>query len=399
MHRCGPWLLGTRGQLVATAVPRLWISVSHLHANTHISWVSVPKLLVPPRCPGALYDAEYQGSLPIEVPQGRRRELQNETTYESMFQLRLALTAEDFDEQRGSLTQRLSSLYGVPVTLQLQAGSAVVDVTAKFSDMPSLTTFVEHTRTISDTTLSEVLAVDTSVLSALTITNQTVQVPIDSICPVGFYCSAAASYACPLGTWNNQTGQTDSSSCTPCPERTTTLEEGASSIHDCVCLASYYKAPDGECLACPVGSDCSDSGYTLSTMPVLVGYFRPSSESIDIRRCVDASENCNGRDACSDSSSGCRGNVSAPCAPTLDGVLCQLCEEEGHFYVRAKHDAMAHCEPCSQVSSSGWVSTLLVILCVMAAAIAVVVLSKRLPQRPREQLSQLWHSMTDLYGM
>ena len=354
------------------------------------------------RCPGAAYDDVYNGSLPIEVTQGHRRELQNITTYVCTFQLRLALTPEDFDQQRAALNQRLSALFEEPLTLHLQAaGSVVVDAVAHFRDLSAVAAFTERTSNLSAATMSVELEVDTSAPSALFISNRTTQVPIDTICPAGFYCSAASSYACPRGTWNNLTGQTDSSRCRSCPtpERTTTLSEGAASVDDCVCLDSFYKAANGDCLPCPVGSDCSSPGYALSSIPIRVGYFRPSDESIDIRRCLDASENCGGRDECPESSSGCRGNASEPCERTLDGIMCRLCKEERHFYVRAKREVIAHCEPCSQVSSSWWVSTILVFLCVMATVIIVVVLSKKLPLSARRQLGQLWHSATDVYGM
>ena len=352
------------------------------------------------RCPGAAYDEKYNGSLPIEVAQGRRRELQNITSYVCTFQLRLALTTEEFDQQRTALKQRLSQLYGKSVAFLLQAGSVVIDVIADFSDLSSMTAFVERASSLTNATLSEELGVETSAPSTLIVTNATVQVPTDATCPAGFYCSAASSYACPRGTWNNLTGQTDSSRCKSCPtpERTTTLSEGAASVDDCVCLDSFYKAANGDCLPCPVGSDCSGPGYALSSIPIRVGYFRPSNESIDIRRCLDASENCGGRDECPESSSGCRGNASEPCERTLNGIMCLLCKEERHFYVRAKREVIAHCEPCSQASSSWWVSTILAFLCVMAAVI-IVVLSKKLPLSARRQLGELWHYATDVYGM
>ena len=84
------------------------------------------------RCPGAAYDDvnEIKGSLPIEVAQGRRRQLRNVTQHTCTIQLRLAITPEDLNEQRDLIEQKLSRLYGENVTIQLQAGSVVVSVAA-----------------------------------------------------------------------------------------------------------------------------------------------------------------------------------------------------------------------------------------------------------------------------
>ena len=134
----------------------------------------------------------------------------------------------------------------------------------------------------------------------------------------------------------------------------TTLGLGSPSVDACVCISSYYQAQDGSCLVCPVGSDCTDPGATLSSLPVTVGYFRQSNASVDIRRCPDAGENCGGRDDCDHSSSGCRGtlNGSLPCGPTLEGVLCQTCQGDDWYYVGASGDEVAHCRPCSDTLGS-----------------------------------------------
>ena len=82
---------------------------------------------------------------------------------------------------------------------------------------------------------------------------------------MGFFCSAAAAYPCPRGTWNNLTGQVDSSKCNSCPypERMTTLSEAATSVDQCVCIATYYKEVDGSC----VGED----GMEIETAPNFSG--------------------------------------------------------------------------------------------------------------------------------
>ena len=242
-------------------------------------------------------------------------------------------------------------------------------------DSLSLAAFRERASALTDTALSQALQLDTSTSSPLEVQTRAVQVPVDAICPAGFYCSAAASYACPRGTWNNLTGQADSSKCLTCPtpERMTTLEEGSTSVDACVCISSYYQGPDGSCLVCPVGSDCGEPGVALDSLPVIVGYFRPSNASIDIRRCPDASENCGGRDDCAQSSSGCRGtlNGSSPCGPTLEGILCQTCQGDDRYYVAASGKDTAVCKECNDTlgTSLGIAAAVLVSLVVLRTII------------------------------
>ena len=122
-------------------------------------------------------------------------------------------------------------------------------------------------------------------------------VPVAVMCRAGYFCTAASAYPCPKGTWNNLTGQVDSSKCNSCPEpeRMTTLAEGASSVDQCVCIASYYMAADGSgCRECPVGTDCSMGGVSLGSLKIRAGYFRLSANATDVRRCPDAAAGCSG---------------------------------------------------------------------------------------------------------
>ena len=128
------------------------------------------------RCPGAAHDDvnAVQGSLPIEVAQGRRRTLANVTSYTSTLQLRLALTVDDFNQQRGAIVQRLSGLYGRPVSLELQAGSVVVNVigSPNTSGPYLLSAF-------SAEELSDELQLSTEVLSEPAEEAITLQIPVD----------------------------------------------------------------------------------------------------------------------------------------------------------------------------------------------------------------------------
>ena len=133
-------------------------------------------------CPGAAHDAEHKGSLPIEVAQGRRIELQNITRYRCNFTLQLAISSEDFDLQRGELEEKLSRLYDTPLSLQMQAaGSVVVTLIADNLDATALDAFEQRARMLGESDYSELLHMEASVASAISVEAKTDQIPTDVI--------------------------------------------------------------------------------------------------------------------------------------------------------------------------------------------------------------------------
>lgn len=107
-------------------------------------------------------------------------------------------------------------------------------------------------------------------------------------------------------------------------------------------------------MPCPVGTNCPQLGTSLFDVQLNPGYYRYSRYSLDVRRCPDAGANCSGASECAESTSGCRGIASSPCADGLDGPFCQLCaapaEDDGlvYYYVPANSIAVASCAPCVQ---------------------------------------------------
>jgi len=89
--------------------------------------------------------------------------------------------------------------------------------------------------------------------------------------------------------------------CEQCPIHSES-DPSAASIYDCYCSTSYYLEDTDEnttgitCTPCPLGTDCSQPRVTQSTLPILAGYWRPNSQSVDVQRCPDAHLN-----------SGCKG--------------------------------------------------------------------------------------------
>ena len=209
-------------------------------------------------------------------------------------------------------------------------------------------------------------------------------------CPAGSWCSGGLRIDCSVGSFNPQTGSNSSFSCEPCPGLyATTHTSGATRQEHCQCLPGYVRTTHNiskeSCRPCPPGASCDDIGTTVQTLFVMPGYFRPSSDTLDVRKCDDRLSNCSWS-ACPDSTSGCRGGSSqlATCAPTLMGPFCSLCNASADvsspdgphsapmgrmFYVGATQGtgsgAVAHCEDC------GW-NGLRVWLLWVAASVSVV---------------------------
>ena len=133
-------------------------------------------------CPGAAHDIEHKGSLPIEVAQGKRIELQNVTRYRCNLTLQLAISSEDFDMQQTELEEKLSRLYGTPVSLQMQAaGSVVVALIADNLDATALEEFKQRAQVLGESDYSASLHMEASVASAISIEAKTDRIPTDVI--------------------------------------------------------------------------------------------------------------------------------------------------------------------------------------------------------------------------
>jgi len=191
--------------------------------------------------------------------------------------------------------------------------------------------------------------------------------------------------------------------CVACPLHSTTLSRNSTAFTDCVCASGYFddrrtvpvpvplpsdvpnatagassdlmtaavaaaatelaseeatepsSAPEAFCRVCFVGTRCPEgvSGLTRATLPLDPGYYRPTTESIDVQRCPDAERSC-GQQASATCSSGCRGgdDPSRLCNGELFGTFCQLCPtvlngtNGPSFYKVASSSEGSHCEPC-----------------------------------------------------
>ena len=224
----------------------------------------------------------------------------------------------------------------------------------------------------------------------------TLEIHDPSVCRCIYRCTAGATIACTEGTYNNLTTQDLATACKLCPKHATS-KKATTSVAECICEIGFFDehavpGQDGpHCVPCSVGTRCSTLGVTLRTLPIAKGYYRPSVESQDIRRCPDADAGCpEPTDVdCASSTTGCRGSggaaVTVPfrrlqdggsepadeyCLPDLRGTFCALCRNQSSFYVAATKTSDAHCEPCAEVRRSLLRSTAIVAgsLVVFAAA-------------------------------
>ncbi len=153
-------------------------------------------------------------------------------------------------------------------------------------------------------------------------------------CEPGFYCStpsskemcrkgytckkgSTAGLPCLIGTYNDRLGAVDKSSCLQCPERRTTVSEGATDVKDCVCSRGYYVDMREECIACTEGLVCNSTGLASVNVTLSDGYFPVRS---DTSNASIAALICTFPPACQSSS----------CSIGYHGFLCNTCVS-GYF--------------------------------------------------------------------
>ena len=300
-------------------------------------------------CPG--YDADTvndpPGSEPIMIDAGAARETRNITVVK--FDLILEADLATYDA--AATKTRLARLYNVTVdqiSLAIQAGSLRLSVTIRplATSAVSVRALAEAVSSVNASELTSELGSNATVSGA--VQTQTVMEEYRAICPKGFWCSAGNTIPCPINTYNNQTDAIDQGACEPCPENAV-AGESSTALAACRCKAGYYNrwlrlnavgeddASGVECALCPVGSDCVSQGTTLSTLPLLAGYYRATNLSEDLRRCPDFGN-----------ASGCVGGVGAgegPCKPWLEGPYCRRCNvSDSTRYYDSEESACLACD-------------------------------------------------------
>ena len=118
-----------------------------------------------------------------------------------------------------------------------------------------------------------------------------------SACDAGYWCNAGNKFPCDKGFHTDSSSPSrdriDLSACTACPLHATTASEASPTIASCLCRRLYYMRESGSsnatCVLCPSGTDCSVSGRTLRTLPVLESYWSPGTLSTVAKPCPHAS--------------------------------------------------------------------------------------------------------------
>ena len=193
------------------------------------------------------------------------------------------------------------------------------------------------------------------------------EVSVCETCPVGEYCTEGAT----LGA--------------RCPVGFTTHGAGAKSPNECGCPTGTYNsaaAADGSsCEPCIDHMECTRTGLTLATVPLLPARWRLSNRTASAYECTSS--------ACL----GGRWNGSSDeyCAQGYEGPRCEWCSDPSRYY-----DAVTdNCKACGDMVA--YASRQIVILLAVAVALgllrAIVHRAPRLLVRISRRLAQAATSM------
>ena len=161
-------------------------------------------------------------------------------------------------------------------------------------------------------------------------------------CEMGYWCSAGVAIPCGTSTYNNRTGAFNLGYCTACSANSLS-KASSTSIEACRCDKDYYDAEPAadavDCQPCPVGSTCEGDGATLTSLPLLPGYYRASRTSSDARVCPTYSR-VTGTDRCVSNETG------ATCKGNLTGVYCTACPADSYLSTGGE------CSSCGSLTAS-----------------------------------------------
>jgi hypothetical protein len=189
------------------------------------------------------------------------------------------------------------------------------------------------------------------------------------LCPIGEYCSEGAT----LGT--------------RCPVGFTTSGPGAEGLDECGCPTGTYDSATADgaisCKPCNGHMDCTRTGLTLATVPLLPSRWRLSNRTASAYKCTSS--------ACLGSEWNGTTNDNKYCAQGYEGPRCEWCSDPDRYY-----DATtATCKDCGDMA--GYALRQIVILLAIAVALgilrAAVLRAPRLLVRTSRRLAQAATSM------
>ena len=171
--------------------------------------------------------------------------------------------------------------------------------------------------------------------------------PDDCIaCPEGAWCNAGEAFPCTVGTFAT-TGslRKNLDACRACPFNTTTIGSGHTSADGCVCLPQFYddldrntseaidpKTGARRCSSCPLGFDCGVTGSTSRSGTVAPGFWRPSIDALEAKRCPHDYTCIGGA-----SSATLSLQQTATCKANFSGPFCNECTQTAHYIDSKTH--------------------------------------------------------------
>jgi hypothetical protein len=188
------------------------------------------------------------------------------------------------------------------------------------------------------------------------------EVSVCETCPVGEYCTEGAT----LGA--------------RCPVGFTTHGAGAKSPNECGCPEGTYNsaaaADDSSCEPCIDHMDCTRTGLTLATVPLLPARWRLSNRTASAYECTSSA--CLG--------GGWNGSSDEYCAKGYEGPRCEWCSDPSRYY----DTTTASCKDCGDllVYASQQTGVLLAIFVVLALLRLALLYVPRLLARVSKTLAQ-----------
>jgi hypothetical protein len=183
-------------------------------------------------------------------------------------------------------------------------------------------------------------------------------------CKTGTYAAETGESTCkecPIGYYQAEKERTV---CLQCRPQATTLDNGTSSVADCVCESSYFDCTnpagpevckEGKCDKCPLSAECEQAG-TLQSLIAEPGYWRAINSTTVFRPCPKLGQ-CGGGQIVN-------GSRDAQCAKGYVGVRCELCDYDSGYALHQPGESCSKCKP-----NEGR-DTLILVLC----AVVLVVL-------------------------
>ncbi|GMH93142.1 hypothetical protein TrST_g13735 [Triparma strigata] len=170
-------------------------------------------------------------------------------------------------------------------------------------------------------------------------------------CPKGkFSAKSDSCEVCPPGSFANGVGN---AVCSPCPPNQFPKDDQTG----CEVVTGYYNdGSEGQSVAVPVGVRRDVPGMTLNALDLEEGYWRTTSNSTEILRCI-SKKHCLGG-----------ANITIMCADGYTGPLCAVCESG---YAVMGSGELLTCEQCTGTSIVKIIAWLIFVLVILAAAVLV----------------------------